>query len=143
MIKKRGFLRIYLFMALAMGFITLLDSILKISNINANTYFMIAFIMLLIFFFINIISLFIFVHNHLGKISLVLPVYHIISFISFSALGANFYLKEMLNSEALLVMAIFSMMGAFFEILFSLYLIGRFKLWTKKSMEQFSAKEEQ
>jgi len=126
---KEVFLKVYLIIALVIGIIGLTDGLLSFLNLNLIIYAFILSLISLIFFIFNIFALFHFIHERLEKITFVLPIYHIITYICFFSLGITLSIMNLFSNWVVILLKIIVILTASFEILFSLYLLKKFKFF--------------
>lgn len=124
--KKRGFLRVYLIIALIMGILGLFDSIFALTKVSITYYPEIVALLVFVFFWFNLTALIFFIYQRLEKITYVLPIYHIAIYILFTALGILLYAKGLVDAVDLSLMSSAGILAALFEIGFSVYLLMRF-----------------
>ena len=127
--KKLRFLRIYLIITLAFGVIGISDSLLSLFNASSIVYGIIIGLLAFLFFFFNIFALVHFMQDKLEKITWVLPIYHLLTAIFLTIIGVSLALAGLLNSGVVFFFGILSSLTSIFEILFSLHLLKRFKLF--------------
>lgn len=127
---KRRFQRFYLWVALLIGILSLFDTFLVFFEVETAWYSTAILVVALTYFFFNILSIFIFLHTGLEKINYILPAYHILSFVIFTAIGALFIIKGWLSFGVVVTLSVVSLLGSLFEISFSSFLLHKFDLWT-------------
>jgi len=127
--SKEKFLRIYLIIAFGFGFIGLADSLLSLFGFSSIIYGLMVGILAFLFFFFNIFAWVHFMHEKLEKITWVLPIYHIGSYVLFFILGIVLAVIGLLNGGVLTFLSVLGMLTSGFEILFSLYLLKRFEFF--------------
>lgn len=125
---KEHFLRTYLIIVLAFGVIGISDSLLSLFNTSSIIYGVIVGILAFLFFFFNLFALVHLIQEKLEKITWILPVYHLLSAIIFTILGVLLSLKGLLTNNLIFSLGIMGILTSSFEILFSLFLLKRFKL---------------
>jgi len=126
--RKRGFLKVYLFIALILGIIGFIDTLLNIFDFKVDIYLFIISMISLLFFFFNIIAIPIFHRYQEEKIAYVLPLYHLISYLVFLILGIVLISLGLAAASWLgIVTIIIGFLTSFFEIGFSAYLLKRFE----------------
>jgi len=125
MMKKRGFLKVYLFIALAFGILGLIDSILATIKISSDIYSTILVPLTFLFFLFNIVVIPVFHQHRIERIAYVLPIYHLASYILFFGLGLWLGIAELLTSFWIILIIIGSL-TSLFEIGFSSYLLKKF-----------------
>jgi len=130
--KKRGFLRVYLILALVMGILGLLDAILTLAKVNITYYGEIIALIAFIFFWFNFTALIFFIYQRLEKITWVLPIYHIAIYILFTIIAVILFVRGLTESINLSLMAGAGILAAAFEIGFSLHLLMKFAKPTSK-----------
>ncbi|MFH1682732.1 MAG: hypothetical protein ABIA37_02960 [Candidatus Woesearchaeota archaeon] len=129
MARKKRFLGIYLWIALVFGIIGLLDGLTSLFGFNLVLYEAIISILALLFFFFNIFAWAHFIQDRLEKITWVLPIYHLVGYVTFFIIGLVLSWKGMLSGGVTSSLSIISMLTSSFEILFSLYLLKKFELF--------------
>ncbi|MAF99103.1 MAG: hypothetical protein CMH61_00680 [Nanoarchaeota archaeon] len=121
------FLKAYLITAVIMGILGLVDSLLFLFGFASSAFTNLLTLIVLFFFIFNIIALRNFVKTHLPHITRVLPIYHIVSYIIFMIVGI--YTAHQLHRNTLFMYSAgVGLVSSVFEIVFSLYLMKRFKL---------------
>ncbi|MDP3640031.1 MAG: hypothetical protein Q8R53_02395 [Nanoarchaeota archaeon] len=126
--QKKRFLKFYLFIALLFGCLGVVDGVLPFLLIPPLAYLNTLAVISLLFFLLNIMAFFTFWHQQQRKITYVLPVYHVFSFILFIVLSSLFSY----NTLPANLLAFFPTIGivlSVFEIFFSGYLLRRFELF--------------
>ena len=129
--QKKGFLRFYLIIALLIGIIGLIDTILTLLNFNNQIYDYIILSITIFFFFFNILTLPIFHYHNVEKMAYILPIYHLSTYILFSLLGIILVLSNKNISWINISLIVISFLAALFEILFSIFLIIRLNVFHK------------
>ncbi len=124
---KSSFLKYYLFIALFFGILSFLDNILTILKLTNNSYINILTIVFFLFFFFNIMAIPLFHHYHAQRIAYVLPFYHIISYIILLALSSILTVKALILGGGWILLIMIGTITSLFEIIFSLYLLKKFK----------------
>ena len=130
--KRKGtekFLGIYLMIVFGFGLLGLADSLLSLFGFSSAVYGVIVLILGVLFFFFNIFSLVQFMQERMEKITWVLPVYHMISYVLFFGLGVVLAVMGALVNWVFILLAVVGMLTSGFEILFSLYLLRRFEFF--------------
>ncbi len=125
--EKRGFLRTYLFVALAIGILAFTDNILRLFKITPKLYITITSLLFLLFFLFSIIAIPFFVHHHVGGVVYLLPIYYLSVYLFFSLLGLVLSFLPAIANRAELILTIAGFLTAIFQIVFSVYLLEKFK----------------
>ena len=111
-------LKIYLYTALLFGIIGFIDSIIAPLFKLPNIYFDILSALLFLFLIFNILALVVFFNKKLPKKFLVLPVYHLLIFITFLVFN------WLISADALFDISIIAgTLASLFETVFSIYLL--------------------
>ena len=126
--KKRGFLLTYLVLAIFVGVLSLVDSILAFLEITSNIFLIFLSIILIMFFFLSIVAIALFHHHRIERLAYVLPVYYIISYLVFFGIGALITLKQIDSSAVFISLTIIGLLASFFEIGFSIHVIRKLEL---------------
>jgi|GEM_PF-3560235 hypothetical protein len=126
------FLVVYLYSTLIFGILNFVNNILIVLNVNLNYFPEIISIITFIFYWYSLFALFMFIIQGLPRITLLLPIYHLI--IRLVILGVSIYFAWF-NAPDYLTYLIFALgiVGSAFEIAVSLELIGRFPYHKKKN----------
>ena len=124
--SKTKFLRFYLVAALLFGSLGLFDSLFTLTATPPLPYVNILSILLAVFFLLNIAAFFTFWHQRLEKITLVLPAYHILSFLLFALLSI-FLIRDSLPEAVWINFPIAGILLSLFEMIFSVSLLRRFR----------------
>lgn len=127
--KRRSFLKFYLIITILIASLIFIDSMFNILNIQKDNFSSLIFLFSYLFFFFNILSLFIFILQNLERITYFLPIYQMIIFIFFSISGGYLIIKGLLSPNVVYTLALMSLITSTFEIVFSIYLIKRFSLY--------------
>ncbi len=127
--KRRSFLKFYLIITILIASLIFIDSMFNILNIQKDNFSSLIFLFSYLFFFFNILSLFIFILKNLERITYFLPIYQMIIFIFFSISGGYLIIKGLLSPNVVYTLALMSLITSAFEIVFSIYLIKRFSLY--------------
>lgn len=129
--RKSIFLVVYLFSALIFGILNFVNNILSVLQVNLRYFPEIISILTFVFYWYSLFALFFFIIEGLPRITLLLPIYHLI--IRFVILGLSIYFAWFRAPDYLtyLIFAL-GIMGAAFEIAVSLELISRFPYHKKK-----------
>ncbi len=122
---KMNFLRVYLYLAISFGIMGILDEILIYFNLTFHSS--IFSLLLIAFFFFNIISIAFFHHHRIQRIAYVLPIYYLISYLTFN-IFALILLKYNLFVNWNILLTIIAFLSSIFEIGFSSYLLDKFEL---------------
>lgn len=119
-------LKIYLIVVFIFGILGLIDSFISVTTPTSSIYFIILTLVSFLFFFFNIFSLIHFIHDHLEKITWVLPIYHLIRWIIFLFLGLILNTFNLMAGNVLLIFSIIGILTSLFEILSSIYIFKKF-----------------
>ncbi|HIG93052.1 MAG: hypothetical protein QT02_C0011G0013 [archaeon GW2011_AR9] len=119
---KKGFLQVYLLLAIVFGLLGISDASLTYFEMSSTLYSMLIISASILFFLFNVIAIAVFHYHRVDKIAYVLPVYHIVTFVMFA--GMSFWLTTY-NSGLWLGLIIFGFASSLAEILFAVYLLGR------------------
>ncbi|MBU1111971.1 MAG: hypothetical protein ABIG93_02730 [archaeon] len=131
--KKRGFLRVYLIVALMMGILGLLDSILTLAKLNLAYYGETLALIAFLFFWFNLTTLIFFIYQRLEKITYVLPVYHMAIYILFTIIAVILFIRGLTENLNLSIMVGAGILAAIFEIGFSVHLLMKFSNYASKT----------
>ncbi len=127
--KGRQFLGIYLLLAFVFGVLGLVDSSFSLFNFgSSNIYEFIVLFLGFAFLFFNIFAIIHFINNKLEKITLALPIYHILSYGILLFFGFVIGLYGLSNGM-LFSLSLVGMLTSGFEIVFSIYLLKRFEFF--------------
>jgi len=121
------FIRIYLIFALIWGSLGVIDSILNLINLNSKYYIIPLSLLGLLFFGFNLFSVYRLRQEDNEPLIWVLPLYYIISYVLFFILGLVLIWANWYTSILVMVITIISLLFSSGEIIFSLYLLKRFK----------------
>lgn len=127
--KKDKFLFIYLIVVLGFGGMGLIDSSLRLLGFSLEAYAPIILALSGLFFFFNIFGLVHFMQEKLEKITWVLPIYHILSFVLFFLLGVVLGVMGLMKEGVVVILGWLGILTSVFEIGFGLYLLKRFKFF--------------
>ncbi len=125
---KKGFLRIYLFIALLLGLLNLTDNLLQVFQIENTVYVRVLLLVSILFFFFNILAVSIFSHHRVPGIAHILPIFHLLAFLFFFFMRITMQLWELLSSKIALILLLTGFAAAAFEIAFSIYLMVKLKI---------------
>lgn len=123
---KNRFLHFYLVTALLFGTLGLFDSLFTLTATPPAVYVTTLSLLLAAFFLLNLAAFFTFWHQQLEKVALVLPIYHILSFLLFVVLSL-FLIRDSLPESAWINFPVAGILLSLFEMAFSAYLLHRFK----------------
>ncbi len=124
--QKKGFVRVYVIIAIFYGLLGLADGLLVLFSTPGKVYVSILSLVALFFFLFNIIALAWFHHHHVHSIAHYFPLYHIISYGFFQVTGLWISLGNNVGMEGILVFLGTGL--SFLEILFGFYLLARLGL---------------
>ena len=127
---KKGFLRIYLFIALLFGLLNLTDHLLQAFQMQNTAYVQVLLLVSILFFFFNILAISIFSHHRVPGIAHILPLFHLLAFLFFFFVRITMQLWELLSSKIALILLLVGFAAATFEIVFSIYLMVKLKIMT-------------
>lgn len=127
--QKRGFIRFYLLLALAFGFLGLVDTSLTFFDVTNNIYAHLVMLISILFFFFNVFSIPIFYLKRVERIAFIFPIYHIIVFLLFFGFGFLMTYKALFFEWMWIVLIALGFVSALFEVIFSIYLMGRLKVF--------------
>ncbi len=125
MVEKRGFLKIYLIVALLVGLLALIHDILFLVGISVTISTLSFSLLYLLFFLFSIVTVPLFHHFNVKKIGYVLPIYVVISYLIFVGVGGYLSAKNISTGNVLFVLGIVSALSSLFEAGFSVYLIKK------------------
>ncbi len=120
---KYKFLRVYLFVALWFSVIGVIDSLLNFLLETTTGYQVITGLVTIAFFVYSIIMIPTFIYQKLEGFSLVLPSYHILSFIILTGLGLFFAVSQRPGFTLFLSLGLAL---SILEIVFTAYLLRRY-----------------
>ena len=126
--NKKRFLQVYLIIALLFGVLGVIDALLNFFGSYPPTYGLIIAGFAFVFFIYNLFALVHFMQDKLEKITLVLPIYHLVSYFVFFMLGLVLVIMGVLGGLVLWGLNIIGLLASLFEIVFAGYLLRRFKL---------------
>jgi hypothetical protein len=127
--EKRGFLKVYLYIALLFGIISLIDNFLVIFDVINNIYVMLLMFITHVFFFFNIITIPLFHYFRVNKIAYILPLYHMLTYILFFSVGFLLTMSGIILSGTWLILVIISILSSIFEIGIAIYLLKKFEFF--------------
>jgi hypothetical protein len=125
--EKRGFLKIYLYIALLFGIISLVDNFLVIFEVNNNVYVMLLMFITHAFFFFNIVTIPLFHYFRVKKIAYILPLYHLLTYILFFSVGFLLTIVGIILSGTWIILVGISILSSIFEIAVAIYLLRKFE----------------
>lgn len=120
--QKRGFLKVYLILAIILAVVSIIDGILTWLKFENRIYGFILLAVAGLFFLFNIVAIPIFHHQRLKKIAYVLPIYYIVSYIIFFGVGVYLFFRPYQPFWLNPVVMVINYLMALFEIVFSVYL---------------------
>jgi hypothetical protein len=123
------FLGVYLIIAFAFGIIGLADGLLSLIGFSSIVYASIIIPLAILFFFFNIFTLVHFIQGKLAKITWVLPIYHLATYVLFFIIGLTLSIQGSLFDWVVILLGITAILTSIFEIAFSFYLFRRFKFF--------------
>lgn len=125
--EKRGFLQVYLILALLIGIVAFADNILHLFNLTPKIYPTITSVLFFLFFLVSITAIPLFVHHQVGGVVYILPIYYLIVYLFFSLLGLVLSFFPALASRVELILIIAGFLTAIFQIVFAVYLLEKVK----------------
>ena len=126
--NKKRFLQVYLIIALLFGILGVIDASLNFFGSYSPMYGLIIAGFAFVFFIYNLFVLVHFMQDKLEKITLVLPIYYLVSYFVFFMLGLILVITGVLGGMVLWGLNIIGLLASLFEIVFAGYLLRRFKL---------------
>ncbi|MFH1276050.1 MAG: hypothetical protein ABIH82_02985 [Candidatus Woesearchaeota archaeon] len=129
--EKKRFLRIYLILIIALGILSIVDYLLTTFTVTTNIYFVTISFLFLLFFLFNILVIPILTYQRQKKITYVLPIYHIIKYISLFLLGAVIKFLQITWSNLWIIIISLGIGLALLEIIFALYLMKKLGLFNQ------------
>ena len=120
--EKRGFLKVYLYLALIFGVIHFVDSILTWTNVP-NAINWIISILTIFFFIFNFVTISFFHHHNVLNIHHYLPKIYIFNYALMFILSLTFIFTEITPIITGIILFILNLTIALFLIIFSTYLI--------------------
>ena len=136
--KKRGYLKSYLFLAAIIGLLGIIDGTLTLLKIDLGIVSLFLAIIFFLFLFVNIISIAFFHHNRVERIAYLFPIYYVIKFLSFFAIGTIITL-EGATATTLLTISIVALSLAVLEIVFVFYLMVHLKMFKQKGATSYTS----
>jgi hypothetical protein len=134
--NKRILAKWYVLGALFFGVLGLIDTLITYYSTPTLLYLNFISFLFLLFFLANIFFLFYFIHNRLKSIFFILPIYHILLYIILSIIGIVVVFKEITTPSVALGFSVTAGITSIFEIIFSLYLLGKFLLFSQENIGQ-------
>lgn len=117
-----------MWLALVFGVIGLADGLVSLLNLSLMEYYgWVISVIAFLFFFFNIFALVYFKQERLEKITWVLPIYHIASYILFFGLGIFLGLAGLFLGGVVGILGVIGVVTSVLEIIFCVYLLRRFR----------------
>ncbi len=136
MAHPNHFLRVYLYVALIFGLLGIADNLMAWLTVTAPSLYIYAIVILsLLFFIFNIITIPIFLHQRVPKIALVLPIYHVVTFLLFSSVSIILIILHLVGNQLWTsVILSIGLIASIFEAVFSIYLLQKFGFFSRPAV---------
>ena len=128
MLQKRGFLKAYLSIIILVGLLGLIDASFTYLHFTNRIYETALLIFSVIFFFFNILAIAFFHHHGTEKIVYILPIYHLIAFVVFNAIGLVIITRSWFSPLVFTSTVTIEFLSSLLEITFAAYLVKRLLL---------------
>ena len=125
---KRGFVKAYLFIVILVGLLGLIDASFTYLQFSNNIYEMAILTFSILFFFFNILAIAFFHAHGTERIVYVLPIYHLLAFVLFNALGFMIISRGWFSPAVLSGTIVVEYLSSLWEITFAAYLVKRLSL---------------
>ena len=124
---REKFVATYLVLALVFGILGLVDGVVNLVGVEVAIYSIVIGILSGLFFFFNLFAWVHLKHEKAEGITLVLPIYHVISYLLFFGLGIALGLMGLFFAGVFTFFVIVGVITSVFELGFSFYLLRRFE----------------